>query len=302
MKPTKYIWKNGQFIEWENATTHVLSHALHYGTAVFEGVRAYSTSNGPAIFRGKDHFDRLLDSAKIYLMDCPYSADALLAATRELISKNELSSCYIRPLMYYGYKEMGIDPKNNPVETIIAAWEWGTYLGEDGIKNGVRCKISSWNRIDSRSMPPLAKASGNYINSVLAKQEALSCGYDEAILLNINGTIAEGPGENIFLVKDEILYTPPISDNVLKGITHNTVLHLAHQMKLEVRFESLIRDQLFLADELFFTGTAAEVTPIREIDNRKIGNGSRGPITETIQTAFFEMVKGNNPNASHWLD
>jgi branched-chain amino acid aminotransferase len=301
MKESKYIWKNGNFINWQDATTHVLTHALHYGTGVFEGIRAYQTPQGPAIFKAQEHYKRLHDSAKIYGMTLSYSVDELIAATKELLTKNELNSGYIRPLAYYGYKVMGLNPRPNPIDTIIAAWEWGTYLGDEGIEKGIRCKMSSWTRLDSRIMPPLAKATANYANSALAKMEALDCGYDEAILLNSNGTIAEGPGENIFVIVGNTIYTPPASDCALMGITAKSAATIAEDLGYKVVYKSLIRDELFLADELFFTGTAAEITPIREIDGRQIGNGKRGPVTEAIQTTFFKAVKGELSQYKNWL-
>ena len=301
MKETEFIWKNGDFIDWKDATTHVLTHALHYGTGVFEGIRAYKTDSGSAIFRAKEHYNRLIDSAKMYLMPVSYSSEEFIEVTLELIRKNSVDSCYIRPLIYRGYGEMGLNPAKSPVDSMIALWEWGTYLGEEALKSGVKCKISSWGRLDSRVMPPLAKATANYANSVLAKQEAIDCGYDEAILLNINGTIAEGPGENLFLIKDGVIYTPPSSDCVLKGITAQSVKQVALDSGFNVIEKSLIRDELFIADELFFTGTAAEVTPIREIDGRVIGSGQRGPVTEQLQSTFFDIVQGKNDKYSDWL-
>ena len=302
MKATPWIWKNGTCIKWEDATTHVLTHALHYGTGVFEGIRAYQTENGPAIFRGRDHFKRLANSAKIIEMKPPYSEEEMLNQTKELLRKNDLGACYIRPLFYFGYGELGLNPGRNPVDAIIAAWEWGTYLGEEGLKNGIRCKMSSWTRIDSRSIPPLSKSTANYLNSALAKREAVQCGFDEGILLNTNGTVAEGPGENIFLVKGKELFTPPASDSALHGITAQSVTVLAEQLGYSVSQRSIIRDELFTADELFFTGTAAEVTPIREINGRVIGSGSRGPVTEAIQARFFDTVSGKNTSLLDWLD
>ncbi len=301
MKPTPYIWKNGQLIDWESATTHVLTHALHYGTAVFEGIRAYETPKGPAIFRAKEHYERLADSAKINLMTVPYSVDDMITATTLLIRENKLHSCYIRPLWYYGYGAMGLNPGKNPIDTIIAAWEWGTYLGEEGITNGIRCKISSWNRIDGRMLSTLAKTTANYANSALARMEATQCGYDEAILLNINGTVSEGPGENIFMIKDGAIFTPPSSDNALNGITAQSAITFAKDLGYTVTHRSISRDELFVADELFFTGTAAEITPIREIDGRQIGIGKRGPITTQIQSTFFDAVSGKNPKYEAWL-
>lgn len=301
MKETTYIWKNGKFLPWKEATTHVLTHALHYATAVFEGVRAYHTVKGTAIFRAEEHYQRLINSAKIYEMAIPYGAVELIEATKTLIRKNKIDACYIRPILYYGYGEMGLFPRKNPVEAVIACWEWGTYLGEEGLQKGIRCKVSSWERIDGRSMPTLAKGSANYINSVLAKNEAVDCGFDEAILLNSNGTISEGPGENLFLIKDGRIYTPSVSDSVLEGITCKSIIRIASDLGYSVAHKSLTRDELFLADELFFTGTAAEVTPIREIDGRKIGSGKRGPITEKLQCAFFDVVQGKNDHYFNWL-
>jgi len=301
MITTPWIWKNGNFIKWEDATTHVLTHALHYGTAVFEGIRAYETPNGPAIFQAKAHYQRLLDSAKIYLMPQTYDVDTLIKVTQDLLGRNGLSSYYIRPLLYAGYGKMGMTPGQNPTDLIIAAWGWGSYLGEEGLESGIRCKISSWNRIDARTLPPLAKCTANYANSILAKQEALSCGFDEAILLNLNGTVSEGPGENIFLIKNGEIFTPPASDAALLGITAQSVMQMAKDFGYKISYRSISRDELYIADELFFTGTAAEITPIREIDGRIIGAGNRGPITTHIQSEFFKIVKGQNPNYSHWL-
>lgn len=301
MKESKYIWKNGKLIPWKEATTHVLTHGLHYGTGVFEGIRAYKTPKGPAIFRLEEHSKRLHDSAKIYTMKLPYSVEEINAACVSVISDNNLESGYIRPLAYYGYGEMGLNPQKNPVDMIVAAWEWGTYLGDEGIEKGIRCKMSSWTRLDSRIIPPLAKATANYANSALAKMEALQCGFDEAILLNINGYVSEGPGENIFLIKNGKLYTTPPSDNALLGITCQSVIKIAQDLGIEFEYKQMIRDELFLADELFFTGTAAEITPIREIDGRVIGEGKRGPITEKVQTTFFDVVKGKNSKYDSWL-
>ncbi len=301
MKESKYIWMSGKLVDWKDAKIHVLSHGLHYGTAVFEGIRAYKTDQGPAIFRAEEHYNRLFDSAKIIQMNIPFDSSTLIEKTKQLIVKNNLDSCYIRPISYFGYNELGLNPGENPVEVAIAMWEWGTYLGQDGLENGIRCKISSWTRLDSRTMSPHAKTAANYVNSGFAKREALNCGYDEAILLNSNGFIAEGPGENLFLIKDNVIYTPPVQDCVLKGITASSVISIAKNLGYDVQYKSLIRDELFLADELFFTGTAAEVTPIREVDERIIGNGKRGPITEKIQTDFFDIVHGKKSEYSNWL-
>ncbi|NQY74035.1 MAG: branched-chain amino acid transaminase [Candidatus Margulisbacteria bacterium] len=302
MEKTKLIWKNGKLIPWEEATTHVLTHALHYSTGFFEGMRAYDTPNGVAIFRARDHFQRLLDSAKIYKMKVPYSVEELIDANKHVIRENNIGACYIRPMVYYGYGEMGINPRNNPVDAIIAVWPWGPYLGKEGLSKGIRCKVSSWTRIDGSMLPSLSKCVGNYANSILAKQEALDGGYDEAILLNARGVVAEGPGENIFMVKNNQLITPPISDSVLGGITRDSVLQIAKDLGYAFSISSVSRDELYTADELFFTGTAAEVTPIREVDGREIGSGRRGPITEKIQSTYFNAVKGEDPKYSDWLD
>ena len=301
MTPTSTLWQNGKLIPWANATTHVLTHALHYGTAVFEGIRAYSTPDGPAIFKLEEHAKRLFDSAKILMMKIPFTQKEIEEGIIKTVKENKLNQCYIRPIAYYGYGAMGLYPGKNPIDVVIAAWEWGTYLGEEGLEKGIKCKISSWVRIDSRTVPPLAKSSANYLNSALAKSEALNCGYDEAILLNMNGTIAEGPGENIFMVKNGIMYTPDVSDHALSGITAQSAIQLAKDMGITVQSKRLIRDELFLADELFFTGTAAEITPIREIDGRIIGQGKRGPLTEKIQESFFNAVTGKLSSYKHCL-
>lgn len=302
MKASKTIWMNGKLTPWEDAKVHVLTHALHYGTGIFEGIRAYKTASGSAIFHGKKHYKRLFEGAKTFGMKIPYTEEELLEANKQLCKENNLESCYIRPLAYYGFKEMGLFPGKNPVDVLIAAWEWGTYLGEEGLEKGIRCKISSWNRLDARIFPPQTKATANYANSALAKTEALKEGYDEAILMNLNGSISEGPGENIFIVKDGHLYTPPISDNTLEGITQNSVIQIAKDLSIPFAYKTLSKDDLFNADECFFTGTAAEVTPIREIDTTTIGSGSRGPLTEKIQSAFFDIVEGKNDTYKDWLD
>ncbi len=293
---------DGRFVDWDDAKIHVLTHALHYATAVFEGIRCYSTDRGPAVFRLKDHVNRLFNSAKIYTMKIPYAMEELCKAVKDTIKVNKIKECYIRPIVYYAYGEMGLNPLKNPVSVAIAVWPWGSYLGEEGLKKGVRCKISSWVRVDTRILPPLAKSSANYLNSVLAKLEAINCGYDEAILLNMNGYVAEGPGENIFIVKDEVLITPPRSSGVLYGFTMDSVMELARGFSIQVEEREIIRDEVLLADEAFFTGTAAELTPIREVDGRIIGSGSIGPITEKLQEKFFQVVRGKDPKYVDWLD
>ncbi|MEM3061129.1 MAG: branched-chain-amino-acid transaminase [Candidatus Bathyarchaeia archaeon] len=293
---------NGRFVNWNEAKVHVLTHALHYGTGVFEGIRCYETKYGSAVFRLSDHMKRLFNSAKVYLIKIPYSIDELCEAVKETIRVNKLKECYIRPIAFFGYGDMGLNPLKNPVEVAIACWPWGTYLGEEGLRKGVRCKISSWSRIDTRVLPPLAKATANYANSVLAKIEASSCGCDEAILLNQHGYVSEGPGENIFIISEGVLITPPLSTGALYGITRDSVIEIAKDLGIRFLEKNILREDIFMADEAFFTGTAAEVTPIREVDGRIIGNGSRGPITEKIQKKFFDIVRGEDEAYKKWLE
>jgi branched-chain amino acid aminotransferase len=288
-------------VPWDEAKVHVLTHALHYGTGVFEGIRCYETQSGPAIFRLSDHVRRLMDSAKIYLMKLPYSEQQVFDAIAQTVRANKLKECYIRPIVYYGYGEMGLNPLRNPVDFAVAAYPWGTYLGEEGLRKGVRCKVSSWCRLDPRVLPPLAKATANYLNSVLAKVEALQSGYDEAIVLTTSGTVSEGPGENLFLIEDGELITPWIATGPLQGITMASIKQIARDQGMRISEREVLREELFLADEVFFTGTAAEVTPIREIDGRIIGNGARGPITERLQANFFEIIRGKDPKYAKWL-
>jgi len=295
------IWMDGELVDWRNATVHVLSHALHYGSAVFEGIRAYETSRGAAVWHLDEHLRRLERSAKLYHMDLPYSREALVEATKEVIRANDLKACYIRPIAFRGYGEMGVNPLNAPVNVTIAVWPWGAYLGEDALEQGVRIKISSWRRNSQNSLPAGAKASGQYINSVLAKVESLKAGYDEAIMLNEAGTITDGSGENVFVVRDGILTTPPTSAGCLDGITRNTVITLARDLGYTVKEENLVRTDLYNADECFFSGTAAELTPIREVDDRVVGEGHRGPVTKELQGAFFAATKGENPLYPGWL-
>ena len=302
MDKTEKIWMDGKFVDWDEAKIHVLTHALHYATAVFEGIRCYDTVNGPAVFRLRDHVGRLFNSAKMHMMKIPYSTEEITKAIKDAVKVNKVKECYIRPIVFYGYNEMGLNPRKNPVNVAIAAWPWGTYLGEEGLKNGVRCKISSWIRIDTRTLPPLAKSTANYLNSVFAKLEALDCGYDEAILLNMAGQVAEGPGENIFIVRDGCIVTPPRSSGALHGYTMDSVKQLAEDSSIPVMEREIIRDELLMADEACFTGTAAELTPIREVDGRTIGSGSIGPITKKLQDRFFNVVRGKDSRYEKWLD
>ena len=297
---TEKIWFNGNLVDWDKAQIHLLTHALHYGSGVFEGIRCYNTPKGPAIFRLTEHMQRLHESAKIYKMKIPYTVEQLCDATKEVVKINKLKECYIRPIAYRGYGEMGINPQKVPIDTGIAAWSWGTYLGEEGLKNGIRAKISSFTRIEPNTLPPRAKATGQYINSILAKMEALECNYDEAILLDKRGMISEGPGENIFIVKDGVIFTPPEHASILSGITREAIMEIALEKDMDIIVTDIDRGLLYIADEAFFTGTAAELTPIREVDGYEIGKP--GPITKTLQDAFFRICKGQDENYEHWLD
>jgi branched-chain amino acid aminotransferase len=299
--PVEKIWMDGELVDWEKATVHVLTHALHYGSGVFEGVRAYETKRGAAVFRLPDHIRRLFRSAHVYQMRVPFSQDELVQAVRETVGANGLKSCYIRPLVYRGYGEMGLNPLHAPVNVSIAVWPWGTYLGEESLETGVRAKISSWKRSDHNILPPGAKATGQYINSGLAKVEALNGGYDEGILLNMAGHVTDGPGENIFIVKDGVLYTPPFSAGCLDGITRDSIIDIAHDQGYEVLERNLSRFDLYTADEAFYTGTAAEVVPIREIDDRSLGSNGRGPLTKELQGIFFGAARGEIDKYQSWL-
>ena len=293
-------WFNGQLIEWRDAKTHVLTHTLHYGMGVFEGVRAYETAEGPAIFRLQEHTKRLFNSAKILGMKLPYTQDEINQAHIDVVKANNLHSCYFRPMAYYGAAKLGVAPQADDVQVILAAWPWGAYLGEEGMKRGIRVRVSSFTRHHPNIHMIKAKANGNYLNSILANTEATRDGYDEAILLDAQGYVAEGSGENIFVVNEGRLYTPAL-DVALDGITRKSVIAIAEEMGLPVIEKRITRDELYAADEVFFTGTAAEVTPIREIDNREIGIGERGPITTEIQQRYFDIVEGKNPAYRHWL-
>jgi len=295
------IWMDGEFVDWKESNIHVLSHVVHYGSSVFEGIRCYENQNGSAIFRLDEHVDRLFDSAKIYKMEIPFEKAEIANAIKKTITINNLKSCYIRPVTFRGYKELGVSPLNCPVKTAIAAWEWGKYLGEDAIENGVDIAVSSWRRMAPDTMPSMAKSGANYMNAQLAKIEAIENGFDEAIMLDYHGFIGEGSGENIFLIKDDVIYTPTLSSSILKGITRDSVILVANDLGYEIIEEKLPREMIYLADEIFFTGTAAEVTPIRSVDKITVGSGKRGPITEKIQSEFFSIVEGNKKDEFNWL-
>ncbi len=300
LEKTDKIWMDGELVDWDAAQVHVLTHTLHYGSGVFEGIRAYPTKRGPAVFRLTDHIKRLHDSAHLFMMDLPYSVEELVEATKATIRVNKVESCYIRPLAYLGYGEMGLNPLPCPVQVSIAVWPWGTYLGEEGLKNGVRMKVSSWRRIDPNVNPVAAKGTGIYVNSSLAKVEALKSGYDEAILLNSHGFVAECTGENLFVVKNGRLTTPPLSSGALEGITRDSVMTIARDLGIEVREDNLLRSDLYLADEAFLTGTAAEIVPMRSVDDREIG--PPGEITRKIQEIYFATVHGEEDRYKDWLE
>lgn len=294
------IWQDGKLIDWRDAKLHVLTHSLHYGMAVFEGVRAYKTPAGPAIFRLQEHTKRLFNSAKIFQMQVPFTPEELVEAQKQVVRENNLESCYIRPLIWIGSEKLGIAAKGNTIHVAVAAWPWGAYLGEDGLARGIRVKTSSFTRHHVNVSMVRAKASGYYINSILANQEALADGYDEALLLDTDGYVSEGSGENVFVVKNGTIYTPDLA-SCLDGITRDAVLTMARDMGIPVAEKRITRDEMYCCDEAFFTGTAAEITPIRELDNRTIGNGARGPITEKLQSLFFDVVAGKAPKYQHWL-
>jgi branched-chain amino acid aminotransferase len=295
------IWMDGELVEWRDAKIHVLSHTLHYGCGAFEGVRAYDTVNGTAIFRLQEHTERLFNSAKILRMKIPFSQEQVNEAQRTVVRANQLKAGYVRPLTWIGSQKLGVSPKGNQIHLMVAAWTWGAYLGDDGMKRGIRVKTSSYTRHHVNITMTQAKAVSNYTNSILANMEALDDGYDEALLLDASGFVSEGAGENLFIIKGGVIYTPDLSAGALNGITRNTVFHIAKDLGLEIVQKRITRDEVYIADEAFFTGTAAEVTPIRELDRIEIGAGSRGPITEKIQSAFFDIVNGRNPQYAHWL-
>jgi branched-chain amino acid aminotransferase len=300
LQATEKIWMNGSFVKWDDAKVHILTHSLHYGTGAFEGIRCYATDSGPAVFRLTEHVNRLFDSTHILYMEIPFTRDAVTEAILETIRVNKIDACYIRPLAYIGCGAMGICPQENPIELAIAVWPWGSYLGEDGIKNGIRVKISSFTRPHVNATLVRSKTTANYANSLLAKREALKDGYDEAMLLDTDGYVAEGSGENVFIVRKGVIKTPPLTA-ILEGITRDTIMQLAAERGMRLVEDRFTRDELYIADEAFFTGTAAEITPIREVDNRTIGGGKPGPVTKELQAAFFDVVHGRESRHADWL-
>jgi branched-chain amino acid aminotransferase len=300
MRETEKIWMNGELVDWADARVHVGTHGLHYGSGVFEGIRAYETARGTAVFRLTDHLKRLEDSARLLHMELPYGAEELRLACHQLIAANGIPECYLRPIAFYGYGELGVSPGSNPIDVFVMSWPWGTYLGDEALENGITAKISTWKRIGPNTIPHVAKATGIYLNSMLAVIEANKAGYDEAILLTDDGYLADGSGENIFVVKDGAMSTPDLSSSILPGITRNTVIQIAQDLGYSVEETNLIRADLYLADEVFMCGTAAEVTPVRAVDDREIG--PPGPVTREIQTAYLDTVRGRSERWAHWLE
>ncbi len=296
---TEKIWMNGELVDWADAKIHVGTHGLHYGSGVFEGIRCYDTPKGPAVFRLADHMQRLVNSARLLSMQLPYTVEELRAATHELLGANGLPEAYIRPIAFYGYGQLGVAARDNPIETVIMSWPWGAYLGEEGLAQGIRAKVSSWQRISANVIPHVAKATGVYLNSMLAVTEANNAGYDEAILLTPEGTVADGSGENIFVVRDGVIYTPDLATGILPGITRDTIIQIATDLGHRVVEKAVIRSDLYLADEVFMCGTAAEVTPLRSIDDHEIGVGQ---VTLELQKAYLDTVRGRSDRWSHWLD
>jgi branched-chain amino acid aminotransferase len=302
LTPTEKIWHNGRFIRWDDATLHVLSHVVSYGSSVFEGIRCYATPAGPAVFRLRDHVRRLVDSARIYRMeDIGYTIDQLAEATLELVRVNRMDSCYVKPLILRGYGDVGVNPTKNPIEVYLACWNWGQYLGEEALAEGVDVCVSSWTRLAPNTLPAMAKAGANYMNSQLIKMEAVANGYVEGIALDSNGYVSEGSGENVFVVRDGKILTPPLGASVLPGITRDSIITMAREMGIPVSESLVPRELLYIADEIFFSGTAAEITPIRSVDRIKVGCGRRGPVAEKLQKAFFSLIDGTRPDAHHWL-
>jgi branched-chain amino acid aminotransferase len=302
VEPTDLIWMNGDFVAWEDAKIHVLTHGLHYGTGVFDSMRCYDTELGPAVFRNSEHIERLLRSAELYYMPVPYSAEELRAGTLELVARNGLRSCYIRPIVNRGYGEMGLNPLDAPVDVTIACWEWGSYLGEEGKRDGIRAKVSSWRRISPDSLIPHAKASGQYLNSVLAKVESVKAGYDEAILLDARGHVCEGTGENVYIVRDGEIATPGQHNSILDGITRRSIIQIARDLGYKVIERNVARAEMYLAEEMFLSGTAAELVPVREVDDHRIGTGKPGEITRVLQAAFDDAIYGRSERYREWLD
>ena len=298
---TEKIWANGKFIPWDDAKIHVLSHVVSYGSAVFEGLRCYETVNGPAVFRLTEHMQRLVNSAHIYRMDVAYSVDALCQAVLDLVRVNKLNACYIRPIVLRGYEDVGVDPRTCPVDVYLACWDWGKYLGSEALREGVDVCVSSWNRPAPNTLPQMAKAAANYMNSQLIKMEAKINGYAEGIALDVNGHVSEGSGENIFVIMNGTVTTPPLANSSLPGITRNTIMTLCRDLGIPVAEQMIPREMLYIADEAFFSGTAAEITPLRSVDRVKIGSGSRGPLTKRIQEEFFGIISGKNPDRHSWL-
>jgi branched-chain amino acid aminotransferase len=301
MDESEKIWKNGEFIDWNDAQIHVLSHVVHYGSSCFEGIRCYKTAQGPSVFRLHEHISRLLDSTTIYRIESRYDHDALVDAVLATVRENRLDACYIRPVIFRGYGSLSVDPAGIPIETYIAVWEWGAYLGKDALENGVDVCVSSWSRPAPNTFPTAAKAGGHYLNSQLIKMEAIQNGYSEGIALDPSGFVSEGSGENIFLIRDGILYTPNLAQSILPGVTRDTVLHISAQLGLTVREQPIPREWLYIVDEIFFTGTAAEISPVRSVDRITVGIGRRGPITEQIQSRFFDIIDGRTPVPDGWL-
>ncbi len=300
-KKSQFIWINGQYVPWDEAKIHICSHVIHYGSGVFEGIRCYKTPKGPAIFRLKDHTIRLFNSAKIYRMDIPFTQDQVNAATVDLINKNNHEECYIRPLVYRGYKELGVNPFSCPVDVALITWLWGKYLGPEALEQGVDVMVSSWNRMAPNTFPAMAKTCANYMNSQLIKMEAVKYGFVEGIALDVNGFLSEGSGENLFIVKEGVVHTPPLHATVLPGITRHSIITLARDLGYKVVETMMLREFLYLADEVFFTGSAAEVTPIRSVDKITVGSGKCGPVTKALQDAFFSIIDGRSPDRYGWL-
>jgi branched-chain amino acid aminotransferase len=300
LQATEKIWMNGSFVKWNDATVHILTHSLHYGTGVFEGIRCYKAGAGPAVFRLQEHVDRLFDSAHICQLEMPFTRDVVREAILETIRVNKIDACYIRPLVHIGYGAMGVFPRENPIHVSIAVWPWGSYLGEEGLKNGIRVKISSFTRPHVNATMVRSKTTANYANSLLAKREALKDGYDEALLLDTDGYVAEGSGENVFIVRNGVIKTPPLT-SILEGITRDAIIQLSMERGMRLVEDRFTRDEFYIADEAFFTGTAAEITPIREVDNRAVGKGKPGPVTTELQAAFFDIVHGKDDRHADWL-